>query len=49
MNKKRAYSAPELRTYGSVGELTEQNKIGANADIYTSQTMPIVGSIVPSP
>jgi len=46
MNKRNTYSTPELKTYGSVRELTEDNKIGANADIYTSQTMPIVGSIV---
>ena len=44
----RTYEAPEIRTVGSLAELTQaNNKIGFSSDMFSAETG-LVGSIVPA-
>jgi hypothetical protein len=45
---RKSYSAPVVRTIGSLAELTQKNnKIGFSTDAFSSETG-LVGSIVPA-
>ncbi|MEA2126352.1 MAG: hypothetical protein QOI80_3134 [Solirubrobacteraceae bacterium] len=50
--RDQQYSAPTVRSLGTVEQLTEQqhfNKIGSATDQYTSNQVPVVGTVVPFP